>query len=113
MINDFENMKNEMHKTWHERANKKLVGRKIVKVKWLDPENTYRTFGWTQQPCEIHLDDGTILTPSCDDEGNEAGALFTNLKGLECLPTFRDDIDEDFVKKEDEKNFKLLQGSKT
>ena len=75
---------------WNELVTKNLVGKTIVKVKWLNPKETKRLFGWDQQPCEIHLNDGTILTPSADDEGNEAGAIFTNLEGLPTIPTFRD-----------------------
>ena len=48
--------------------------------------------GWDYQPCELHLNDGTIITPSADDEGNNAGALFTNIQELPCCPVFRDRI---------------------
>jgi hypothetical protein len=75
---------------WQKLVNKHLVGRKIVEVKWLSPSESHRLFAWDMQPCEIHLDNGTVLTPSMDDEGNDAGAIFTNLKELPCIPTFRD-----------------------
>ena len=58
---------------WQKLVNKHLVGRKIVKVEWLTPKETEKVFGWNAQPCEIHLDNGTVLTPSMDDEGNDAG----------------------------------------
>lgn len=74
---------------WNDLVNKHLVGKTIVKVKWLNPKESEKIFGWEQQPCEIHLNDGTILTPSADDEGNEAGSIFTNLKELPTIPTFR------------------------
>ena len=32
------------------------------------------------------LDDGTALWPSRDDEGNDAGVLFTTIQGLEAIP---------------------------
>jgi len=80
----------EITANWQSKVNKHLVGKKIVKVEWLDPGKTHRIFGWDHQPCEIHLDDGTILTPSQDDEGNNAGSIFTNIRGLECIPVFRD-----------------------
>ena len=76
--------------SWQSKVNKHLVGKKIVKVEWLDPKETDRLFGWDHQPCEIHLDDGTILTPSQDDEGNNAGSIFTNIEDLKCIPVFRD-----------------------
>ena len=53
--------------------------------------------GWDYQPLELFLDNGTILTPSMDDEGNNAGALFTNIKnkgmiGEVGFPVFRERI---------------------
>ena len=75
---------------WNELVNKYLVGRQIVKVKWLSPKKSEKLMGWSQQPCEIYLDNGTVLTPSSDDEGNEAGAIFTNIKELPTIPTFRE-----------------------
>ena len=78
-----------MSMKWNELVKKHLVGRKIVDVKWLSPKESEKLLGWDQQPCEIFLDDGTIITPSSDDEGNEAGALITNIKELPCIPTFR------------------------
>jgi hypothetical protein len=75
---------------WQKLVNKHLVGRKIIKVKWLHPKETEEVFGWSQQPCEIYLDNGTVLTPSMDDEGNDAGAIFTNVTELPCIPVFRD-----------------------
>jgi len=67
-------------KYWQDLANEHLVGRTIVKAEWLKPSEAKRIMGWDQQPLELHLDNGTILTPSRDDEGNDAGALFTNIK---------------------------------
>ena len=64
---------------WNELVNKYLVGRQIVKVKWLSPKESEKLMGWSQQPCQIYLDNGTVLTPSADDEGNEGGAIFTNI----------------------------------
>ena len=82
-----------MENRWEKLVNKYLVGRQIVKVKWLSAKESERIYGWDQQPCEIYLDDGTILTPSSDDEGNESGAILTNLKELSCIPTFREEIE--------------------
>ena len=70
---------------WQDLANKHLVGRTIVKTEWLKPTEAKRIMGWDQQPLELFLDNGTILTPSRDDEGNDAGALFTNIKNKEMI----------------------------
>lgn len=85
------------------QLSKKLIGRTITKVKWLSPDESYKIFGWDFQPCEIHLDDGTILTPSADDEGNNAGALFTNLKGHETIGVQRGYVSEQLIKEQNKK----------
>ncbi len=84
-------MKNK-NKYWQDLVNKHLVGKYITKVQWLSPSESNRLMGWDYQPCELHLNDGTIITPSADDEGNNAGALFTNIQELPCCPVFRDRI---------------------
>jgi len=98
-----------MNYDWNKEASKRLVGRTIKKVKWLDADNTYKLFGWDHQPCEIHLDDGTILTPSADDEGNNAGAIFTNIKDFQVLPVFREPVSDKTIKEENEKTEKILK----
>ena len=84
-------MKNK-NKYWQDLVNKHLVGKYITKVQWLSPSESNKLMGWDYQPCELHLNDGTIITPSADDEGNNAGALFTNIQELPCCPVFRDRI---------------------
>jgi hypothetical protein len=74
-----------MDKKWLEKVESALIGRKIIKVKYLNSKTSMDVFGWDYQPFEIYLDNGVILTPSADDEGNEAGAIFTNIKGLEVI----------------------------
>jgi hypothetical protein len=44
-------------------------------------------FGWYQKPIVIQLDDGNLIYPSADDEGNNGGALFTNNEADPVLPT--------------------------
>jgi hypothetical protein len=75
---------------WQDLVNKHLLGRTIIKVKWLSPKESEKLLGWNDQPCEIFLDNGTILTPSADDEGNNAGAIFTNIEELSTIPTFKE-----------------------
>lgn len=53
-----------------------LVGRKIVAVRELTKKEMKREF-WDEDSCTaLVLDDGTLLYPSRDPEGNGAGALF-------------------------------------
>jgi hypothetical protein len=69
---------------WVRKAGKALVGRKIVGVRYLSDEEV-DGLGWTQSVLVIHLDDGSILFPSMDDEGNNGGALFGQTKDGESL----------------------------
>jgi len=93
---------------YEKEINKALVGKTIKAVKWLDADSTYKLFGWDRQPCEIHLDDGTILTPSADDEGNGAGAIFTNIKDLQVLPVFREPVSEKTIQQEQQRIKNIL-----
>jgi hypothetical protein len=49
-------------------------------------EKEMEGLGWYSKALVIIFTDGTYLFPSADDEGNDAGALFTNIKGLETIP---------------------------
>ena len=86
-------MKKKQNNYWQDLVNKHLVGKYIVRVQWLSPSESHKLMGWDSQPCELHLNDGTIITPSADDEGNEAGAFFTNIQELPCCPVFRESIE--------------------
>lgn len=75
---------------WVEYAEKKMKGRKIVSCRYLSPEEAEQ-MGWSHRPVVIQLDDGTLLFPSRDDEGNNGGALFgqdSKNKDL-CFPVLR------------------------
>jgi hypothetical protein len=45
--------------------------------------------GWYNRPVVMVLDDGNIIYPSADDEGNNGGALFTTNDANPCLPVLR------------------------
>ena len=53
---------------------KPLVGRKIIEVRWMTAAEQ-KACAWYRAPIVIQLDDGTLLIPQSDDEGNDAGAL--------------------------------------
>ena len=76
---------------WSEKIAKHLVGRKIIKIEYMDKEET-REFGWYHSAVNIYLDNygGTpiILSPMQDDEGNGAGAIATNIKDLQTIPVW-------------------------
>ena len=57
---------------WNNYGKKHLVGRKIESVRWMSDDEAG---DWYDRPIVIHLDDGTLLYPSRDDEGNDGGTL--------------------------------------
>lgn len=70
----------EIKDYWLEKAAKVLVGRKIQSVGYLSKEEC-EDIGWFSRPIVITLDDGTIIFPVADDEGNDGGAIHYNKKG--------------------------------
>ena len=74
--------------TWTKRGADALVGRKIVGFRYLD-ELEMDGLGWDYSAPVLVLDDGNVLFPSADDEGNNAGAMFTTIEGLETIPVMR------------------------
>ena len=74
-----------MKKRWQDKAEKILLGRKIIKVEWMTDKECGEMM-WSNKPVCFQLDDGTWIYPSQDDEGNNGGALFTTSKVENCLP---------------------------
>ena len=70
---------------WVKSISKLLVGKKIIKVEYMS-EKLAEEQGWYRRPIQILLNDGTWLTPSQDDEGNDGGSLFTNSEDLPTIP---------------------------
>ena len=81
--------KKTITKSWTQRVAEKLVGRKIVKVRYMD-EQEAEDSGFDSRPIVLVLDDGFAIYPMQDDEGNDAGAIFTNITELSVIPTFRE-----------------------
>lgn len=76
----------EDYKTrWANDAAKLLVGRKIVAVRYMT-EAEVEELGWYGSAVVVILDNGLALFPSSDDEGNDAGALFTTDEKLSTIP---------------------------
>ena len=65
---------------WLDKAAKVLVGRKIQSINYLSKKES-DDIGWFHRPIVITLDDGTIMFPVSDDEGNDGGAIHYNKKG--------------------------------
>lgn len=77
--------KTEVVNHWIDVAKKMLLHKKIVGVRYLLDEEM-EMLGWDERCVVLILDDGNMIFPSCDDEGNRAGALFTNNSDQPVLP---------------------------
>lgn len=69
---------------WIEYGEKHLLGRKITYVSYLNKVDA-EARDWFRRPIILQLDDGTFIYPSSDDEGNDGGTLFGQLKNGEDL----------------------------
>lgn len=72
---------------WRKKMLEKLRGRQIVNVRIMTVQEA-ETLGWFNRSVVLQLDDGAMLYGSMDDEGNEAGAIFTTYDDLPTLPVF-------------------------
>lgn len=72
-------------KRWTDEAAAKLVGRKVTEVRYLTDKEK-ETLGWYRSSLALIFDDGSAVWASADDEGNDAGALFTTWDDLEVIP---------------------------
>ena len=70
---------------WNKRISRLLLGKQIIKVEYMSGKMA-KALGWYKRPIQIGLSDGTWLTPQSDDEGNDGGALTTNLKDDPVIP---------------------------
>lgn len=70
---------------WEKKAASVLVGRTIKRVRYLTPKEV-ESLGWYSRSVVIELDNGVLVWPSSDDEGNDAGALFTTDERVDTLP---------------------------
>jgi hypothetical protein len=68
-------------------ASRILLNKRIVQVRYMT-EQEQQAFGWYHKAVVIQLEDGTLVFPSKDDEGNDAGALhyIKDGEGDYCLP---------------------------
>lgn len=62
-----------------------LVGKTIGAVRYMTDEEM-RNMYWHRKCVVIIFTDGTYIFPSMDDEGNDAGSLFTNIPNLDGIP---------------------------
>lgn len=76
----------EIEKRWTKVAADQLVGRRIVLVRYMK-DSEAQDMGWGARPIVLILDDGNLIYPAMDEEGNDAGVIFTNNEAQPVLPT--------------------------
>jgi len=63
---------------WTKQAENVLLGRTIAKVRYMTEAERNEQI-WSHRAIVLELDNGVLVYPSSDDEGNEAGVLLTSL----------------------------------
>lgn len=64
---------------WVAYAKENFVGKKIVSARYLSKKEG-NDMHWFHRPIVFQMDDGTLMFPSCDDEGNNGGSIFGQTK---------------------------------
>ena len=64
----------QFRRSQEQAARDLLLNRRIVSVRYMTDAEV-EEMAWEGRPLVLLLDDGTTLYPSCDNEGNAAGAL--------------------------------------
>jgi hypothetical protein len=60
---------------WNKHANDNLKGKTIKKCRYMTKKEQ-ESMMWYNRALVIEFTDGSLIFPSKDDEGNDAGALF-------------------------------------
>ena len=82
-----EQSKSDLREHWGNLASNYLVGKTIRRVRYLNDRET-EDLGWLKNGIVIEFTDGHWLLPMSDDEGNEAGSLWTSSQSeLNVIPT--------------------------
>jgi len=74
---------------WANIASNQLLGRRIVGVRYMTIPEMQQQF-WQSRALVIELDDGNLIFPATDDEGNDAGVLFTTNETNPVIPAWRE-----------------------
>lgn len=70
---------------WGMKCKRFLEGKTIKEVRYQTTEEM-EAMGWYSAALVIWFTDGSFMFPSRDDEGNDAGALFTSDDDLMVIP---------------------------
>jgi len=75
---------------WRQLSLEKLKGRTVMDVRYLT-DDEMEDLGWYEKSLVIFFEDDSFIFASADDEGNNAGALFTSWPDLDIIPTIMGD----------------------
>lgn len=67
----------KLKQKWSKDATKQLAGKVIKEVRWMTEEEVQASH-WGRSAPVIVFDDGDVMYPMQDDEGNGPGALMLN-----------------------------------
>ena len=82
-----EQSKAELREYWGNLASNFLVGKTIRRVRYLDDRET-DDIAWTKNGVVIEFTDGHWIIAMSDDEGNEAGSVWTSSQSeINVIPT--------------------------
>ena len=77
--------RNEIEPYWTGKVKKALLGKRIVKVEFMNPDSVEKNM-WGKRPICLLLDDGNWIYPMMDDEANDGGAMGTTYDKLDTIP---------------------------
>jgi hypothetical protein len=86
-ISVIEHTNAELREHWGNLASNFLVGKTIRRVRYLNDRET-EDIGWTKSGLVIEFTDGHWVLAMADDEGNEAGSVWTSSQSeINVIPT--------------------------
>ena len=86
---------------WSSVANTVMLGKKIVKVGYIDKEEA-ANYMWNSRGINFVLDDGTKCIVMRDDEGNDAGVIAYVNEGVDAvLPVIDFDYEDRYLNKKE------------
>jgi hypothetical protein len=86
-IDVIEHSNAELREHWGNLASNFLVGKTIRRVRYLNDRES-EDIGWTKNGVVIEFTDGHWIVAMSDDEGNEAGSIWTSSQSeINVIPT--------------------------
>ena len=85
MAKDNNNIRENFITIVNKKITKALVGKKIISANYMT-DTEMIDLGWSRRALIIMFDDNNVMYASTDDEGNNAGVLFTTIKDFETIP---------------------------